>query len=85
MTWAVLTPEGRVLATYRRMASALLNARGAAVVEVPPDCGDARDWRFGPGFAWVHDPLPDPNAVRLEAMDRDGRRRKCERRELEMS
>jgi hypothetical protein len=75
MTWAVLTPEGRVLATYRRQGSALLNAAGAAVVEGPPVEGQARDWRFGPGFTWIHDPLPDPETVRLEGLDRDGRRK----------
>lgn len=75
MIWSVLSEDGRVLGGYRRMATALLNAGDHAVVEGPPETGNARDWRFGQGFTWVHDPLPDPTEVRLAGMDRNGRRR----------
>jgi len=75
MTWSVLGEDGRVLATYRRQESAVLNAKERAVVEGPPEGGQAKDWRFGEGFTWNYDPLPDARAERLAAKDRDGRRK----------
>jgi hypothetical protein len=81
MTWATLTPDGRVMALYQRMDSAALNGGGRPVVPAPADSNPMRDWRFELWAGWVLDPVPDPNAVRLEAMGRDERRRQAYSRE----
>jgi len=78
MTWGVLSPDGRIAAVNGREASAVLNAKGRAVVELPAEvAASPLHWRFGPGFAWSPEARDDPNAVRLAAMDRDGRRREA--------